>query len=80
MKVSIIVAADENNGIGAHNQLLWNLPADLKFFKDTTSGHTVIMGRKTLDSIGKPLPNRRCLVVSRNKDLKMLKHSHLWKM
>ena len=71
MKISIIVAADENNGIGANNQLLWHLPADLKFFKETTTGHTIIMGRKTFDSIGKPLPKRRSLVISRDKDLKI---------
>ena len=71
MKISIIVAADENNGIGANNQLLWHLPADLKFFKETTTGHTIIMGRKTFDSIGKPLPKRRSLVISRDQDLKI---------
>lgn len=71
MIVSIIVAIDENKGIGKNNQLLWHLPNDLKFFKKTTSGHTVIMGRKTFDSIGKPLPNRRNIVISRNKDLKI---------
>lgn len=71
MIVSIIVAIDENKGIGKNNQLLWHLPNDLKFFKKTTSRHTVIMGRKTFDSIGKPLPNRRNIVISRNKDLKI---------
>ena len=71
MKISIIVAADENNGIGANNQLLWHLPADLKFFKETTTGHTIIMGRKTFDSIGKPLPKRRSLVISRDQNLKI---------
>ena len=71
MKISIIVAVDENNGIGANNQLLWHLPADLKFFKETTTAHTIIMGRKTFDSIGKPLPKRRSLVISRDQDLKI---------
>ncbi len=69
MKITIIVATDQHNGIGANNQLLWHLPADLKFFKQTTTGHTIIMGRKTFDSIGKPLPNRKSMVVSRQKNL-----------
>jgi dihydrofolate reductase len=70
-KVSIIVAIDQENGIGKDNQLLWHLPNDLKFFKKTTSGNTIIMGRKTYDSIGRPLPNRRNIVISRNQDLKI---------
>ncbi|MBS7563559.1 dihydrofolate reductase [Mucilaginibacter sp. Bleaf8] len=65
MTVSIIVATGENNAIGKNNQLLWHLPADLKFFKETTAGHTIIMGRKTFDSIGKPLPKRRNIIVTR---------------
>ncbi len=65
MIVSIIVAISENHAIGKNNQLLWHLPRDLKHFKDTTSGHTIIMGRKTFDSVGKPLPNRRNIVVTR---------------
>jgi dihydrofolate reductase len=69
MIISIIVAIAENNGIGKNNQLLWRLPADMKHFKDTTTGHTVIMGRKTFDSLGKPLPNRRNIVISRNTSL-----------
>jgi dihydrofolate reductase len=71
MIVSIIVAIAENNGIGKNNQLLWHLPGDLKHFKDTTSGHTVIMGRKTFDSVGKPLPKRRNLVITRAADLEI---------
>lgn len=70
-QISLIVAIDENKAIGKDNQLLWHLPNDLKFFKKTTSGHTIIMGRKTYDSIGKPLPNRRNMVITRNKDLKI---------
>ncbi len=58
----------ENNEIGFENQLLWHLPKDLKHFKDITSGHPVIMGRKTYESIGKALPNRTNIVVSRKKD------------
>jgi len=70
-KLSIIAAISENNAIGKDNQLLWHLPADLKHFKALTTGHTIIMGRKTFDSIGKPLPNRRSIVVSRNTALKI---------
>ena len=65
MIVSAVVATALNNAIGKSNQLLWHLPADLKHFKDITSGYTVIMGRKTFDSIGKPLPRRRNIVVTR---------------
>jgi len=71
MIISIMVAIAENHAIGKNNQLLWRLPADLKHFKDTTSGHTVIMGRKTFDSVGKPLPNRRNIVISRNASLEI---------
>lgn len=69
MILSIVVAIAENNAIGKDNQLLWHLPADLKHFKDITSGHTIIMGRKTYDSIGRPLPNRRNIVITRNREL-----------
>jgi dihydrofolate reductase len=69
--ISIIVATDEENGIGKDNQLMWHLPKDLKFFKNTTSGHPVIMGRKTYDSVGRPLPNRRNIIITRQKDLKI---------
>jgi dihydrofolate reductase len=65
MIVSAVVAIGENNAIGKNNQLLWRLPNDLKHFKEITSGHTVIMGRKTYDSVGKPLPNRRNIIVTR---------------
>jgi dihydrofolate reductase len=65
MIVSIIVAIGENNAIGKNNQLLWHMPNDLKHFKDVTSGRTIIMGRKTFDSVGKPLPKRRNIVVTR---------------
>ena len=65
MIVSIVVAISENNAIGKNNQLLWYLPADLKHFKNITTGHTVIMGRKTYDSVGKPLPNRRNIIITR---------------
>ena len=65
MTTSIIVAIAKNHAIGKDNKLLWYLPNDLKHFKDVTSGHTVIMGRKTFDSVGKPLPRRRNIVVTR---------------
>jgi dihydrofolate reductase len=64
--LSLIVATDRNNGIGINNTLPWHLPEDLAFFKRTTSGHAIIMGRKTFDAIGRPLPNRRNIVVTRN--------------
>ena len=69
--LSIAVAIGENYAIGKNNQLLWHMPADLRFFKQTTSGHTVIMGRKTFDSVGKPLPNRRNIVITRDTELKI---------
>jgi len=65
----MIAAASENDVIGNNNELVWNLPNDTAFFKKTTLHHTIIMGRKTFDSIHKPLPKRRNLVVTRQKDL-----------
>ena len=65
---TIVVAMGKNNEIGFENQLLWHLPKDLKHFKELTSGHPIIMGRKTYESIGKPLPNRTNIVISRKKD------------
>ncbi len=67
MIISAIVAFDENNAIGAENKLLWHLPNDLKRFKSLTTSHTIIMGRKTFESIGKPLPNRNNIVITNNK-------------
>jgi dihydrofolate reductase len=67
MTVSIVVAISENHAIGKDNKLLWYLPRDLKHFKEITSGHTVIMGRKTYDSVGKPLPNRRNIIITRQQ-------------
>lgn len=67
MSIALIVATDQQHGIGANNQLIWHLPADLKYFKQLTTGHAIIMGRKTYDSIGKPLPNRHNIVITRNK-------------
>ena len=68
MIVSIIVAHGKNGEIGCGNQLLWHLPEELKNFKRFTNGHHIIMGRKTFDSIGRALPNRTTIVVTRNKD------------
>lgn len=65
MIVSIVVAVSENHAIGKDNKLLWRLPRDLKHFKDITTGHTIIMGRKTYDSVGRPLPNRRNIIITR---------------
>jgi len=66
--LTIIVAKAENNVIGNENQLIWHLPNDLKHFKNLTSGHPIIMGRKTFESIGKPLPNRTNIVITRNSN------------
>src|SRR3954464_13773251 len=67
---NILVAYDKNYGIGAHNDLLWqrDLPADLRRFKELTTDNAVIMGRKTYESIGRPLPNRQNIVISRTTD------------
>jgi len=67
-RISLIVAMDRKRGIGIDNQLPWRLPEDLAHFKRTTTGHAIIMGRKTFDSIGRPLPGRRNIVVTRNAD------------
>jgi len=66
--ISLIVAMDKNNAIGYKNDLPWHLPADLKYFKKITTGHPIIMGRKTRDSIGRNLPNRTNIVITRNKE------------
>jgi len=66
--LTLIVAMDAQRGIGVDNKLPWHLPEDLAHFKRLTSGHPIIMGRKTFDSIGRALPNRRNIVVTRNPD------------
>lgn len=66
--ISLIWAMDENRVIGYHNQLPWRLPEDLKFFKRMTLGHPIAMGRKTYESIGKPLPGRENIVISRDEN------------
>ncbi len=68
MQINVIVATGKNLAIGKDGQMPWHLPADLKYFKKTTLGHPVIMGRKTYESIGRPLPGRLNIVVSRNHE------------
>lgn len=68
MIISLLLAASENNVIGKNNTLPWHLPNDLKYFKNLTWGLPILMGRKTFDSIGKPLPGRKSIVVTRNKN------------
>lgn len=68
--IILIAAVAENYALGKNNDLLWHLPLDFKRFKETTSGHYIIMGRKTFDSFPKPLPNRTHVIISRQKDLK----------
>ena len=68
MKISVIAAMSQNRVIGRNGALPWHLPADLARFKSITTGHTVIMGRKTFESVGQPLPNRRTIVITRNND------------
>ncbi len=68
--ISMICAVGKNNGIGLNNQLLWKLPLDLKHFKETTTGHLVIIGQKTFESIGKALPGRKNIVLSMDPDFK----------
>jgi len=70
MTITLLVAAAENNAIGKNNQLLWHLPNDMKFFKNTTWGMAVIMGRKTYESVNKPLPGRFNIVITRQADWK----------
>ena len=66
--ITLIAAIANNNALGKDNDLIWHLPADLKRFKSTTTGHHIIMGRNTYESIGKPLPNRTSVIITRNPD------------
>jgi dihydrofolate reductase len=68
--LSLLVAADENNVIGKDNQLPWHLPADLRYFRNQTWAMPILMGRKTFESIGKPLPGRKSIVITHNKQWK----------
>ena len=70
MRISLIVAMAKNRVIGSKNKMPWHLPADFTYFKKVTMGHPVIMGRKTFESIGRPLPGRRNFVISRNAALR----------
>ena len=70
MKISIIVAASENNVIGRNNDLPWKLPDDMRFFVKTTKGHHILTGRKNLESFGKLLPNRTNIVLTRDESYK----------
>ena len=67
--LSIIVAKAKNNVIGKNNQLIWHLPEDLKHFKELTTGHTIIMGKNTFESLGRVLPNRKHIVFANNGEL-----------
>ncbi|MCI9015576.1 MAG: dihydrofolate reductase [Clostridia bacterium] len=69
--LSIIVAVSENNVIGKDNKLLWHIPEDLKRFKEITTGKTIIMGRKTFESLGRVLPNRKHIILTRSLDFKV---------
>lgn len=71
MSLSHIVAVSENDVIGVNNTLPWDIPEDMKFFKDKTKGRAIIMGRKTYESVGHPLPNRLSVVITRQKDYKI---------
>ena len=66
--ITVIAAIGKNNELGKENDLIWHLPADLKRFKKLTSGHHIIMGRNTYESIGKPLPNRTTIIITSNKN------------
>jgi len=68
MLISLIAAVAENGVIGKDNDLVWSLPDDFRYFKETTTGHPMIMGRKTWDSLGKPLPNRLHIIITRQPD------------
>src|ERR1043166_9715406 len=69
--VAAVVVTDQNRGIGFKNQLLCHLPADLKFFKTVTMGYPIIMGRKTYESVGRVLPGRRNLIITRRSDYRV---------
>ncbi len=66
--ISLIAAIGKNNELGKGNDLVWKFPADQKFFREKTSGHPIIMGRKTFESIGKPLPKRKNIIITRDKN------------
>lgn len=78
MKIAIIAAKAENNVIGKSNDLVWKLPADFRRFKSLTTGHHILMGRKTFESLGRPLPNRTHLIITRNKNYEVPEGHHVF--
>ena len=68
--ISLIAAIGKNNELGKNNALVWSMPTDLKYFRDKTSGHPVIMGRKTFEAVGRPMPNRRNIIITRDLNYK----------
>ncbi len=68
--ISLVAAIGKNNELGKGNDLLWKFPADQKFFRETTEGHPILMGRKTFESIGRALPKRRNIIITRDKNYK----------
>jgi dihydrofolate reductase len=70
LSINLIAAIDKNRGLGFNNELLVKLPSDMAHFKNLTTGHFIIQGRKTFESIGRPLPNRKNIILTRNKDYK----------
>lgn len=75
--IILIAAAGENNELGKNNDLLWHLPDDFKRFKALTTGHYIIMGRKTFESFPKPLPNRTHIIITRNENYKVPEGCHV---
>ena len=71
MKISLIAAIGKNNELGKGNTLVWDMQEDMKYFRQTTTGHPVIMGRKTFESIGRPMPYRRNVIITRDTDYKV---------
>ena len=69
MNINLIAAIGKNNELGINGDLIWKLPSDMKFFKNTTMGHPIVMGRKTFESLPKVLPGRKNIVISRNTDI-----------
>lgn len=78
MKISIIVAVSKNNVIGQGKKLLWHIPEDMKHFKEITTGHHILMGKTTYESIGRLLPGRVTLILSSNKDYKVPEGAHVF--
>ena len=68
--ISLIACINKSRGLGLNNQLLYKIPADMKFFRETTAGHTVVMGKNTFLSIGRPLPKRTNIIITRDKNFK----------